>query len=605
MKKISLLFLIFFVFMFSSFLVACNEDTSGDVSNTNTIDSDSSNDSNVNIDESHVHSYGGFVITKSPTCTQAGMKTKACSCGHRLSQRIEATGHNEITIKGREATCTQAGLTNGKKCSTCGEILVVQQTIIAKGHSEETIQGKAPTCTETGLTDGKKCSICEEIFEEQTEIPVAHSYENKVCGKCGSLQPSEGLVIYKYETYCSVGGVGSCSDNVIVLPSTYEGLPVTKFSGFSGNLLIEEIVLPDTIKEIHSYAFEDCISLKKVTLGKEVVKIDRSAFSGCINLISVENTNAALEIGDFAFFQTSITDINIEGAIKIGECSFSQCKKLKTVNLGEKLTIIGDSAFSYCESLGNITLNSNITKIEDSAFSGCSSLKSIVIPVSVVEIGNYVFGNCDNLTIYCEAESKPSGWDSYWNSDWFLNKTQVVWGYTENNEEQSRLALFFHFLALQKCHIYDKIVILRCIMDKILVSACLLGIPCRYDGKSKPVKGVIDLQSKYDLIPVCAEVLGGLPTPRIGAEIVGERVLRADGTDVTTSYQNGAKRVLEIARENDCKLAILKSKSPSCGKNGVYDGTFTRTLVDKNGILADLLIKNGIRVLDETEIEKL
>ena len=142
-------------------------------------------------------------------------------------------------------------------------------------------------------------------------------------------------------------------------------------------------------------------------------------------------------------------------------------------------------------------------------------------------------------------------------------------------------------------------------MEKILVSACLLGTPCRYDGKSKPINSVINLKNKYELIPVCAEVLGGLPTPRIGAEIVGDRVLRADGVDVTENYQQGAKRVLEIARKNNCKIAILKSKSPSCGKNGVYDGTFTRTLINKNGILADLLISNGIRVLDETEIEKL
>ena len=150
-----------------------------------------------------------------------------------------------------------------------------------------------------------------------------------------------------------------------------------------------------------------------------------------------------------------------------------------------------------------------------------------------------------------------------------------------------------------------KLLYKRCIMEKILVSACLLGVKCRYDGKTKPVQAVIDLSKKYELIPVCAEVLGGLPTPRIGAEIVGNKVLRADGIDVTENYHNGAKRVLEIARENGCKIAILKSKSPSCGKNGVYDGTFTRTLVNKNGILSDLLIKNDILVFDETETDKI
>ena len=142
-------------------------------------------------------------------------------------------------------------------------------------------------------------------------------------------------------------------------------------------------------------------------------------------------------------------------------------------------------------------------------------------------------------------------------------------------------------------------------MEKILVSACLLGVPCRYDGKSKPIKEVIELKSKYELIPVCAEVLGGLPTPRISAEIVGNRVLRKDGVDVTYEYHKGATEILKIAIRNGCTKAILKSKSPSCGKGEIYDGTYTRTLINGNGILTDLLIKNKIEVFTETEIDKL
>ena len=142
-------------------------------------------------------------------------------------------------------------------------------------------------------------------------------------------------------------------------------------------------------------------------------------------------------------------------------------------------------------------------------------------------------------------------------------------------------------------------------MEKIIVSACLLGIPCRYDGKSKPTEEVIALKNKYELIPVCAEVLGGLPTPRIGAEIVGDKVVRQDGIDVTYEYNKGANEVLKIAQKNGCTKAILKSKSPSCGKGKIYDGTYTRTLIDGNGILTDLLLKNNITVYSETEIDKL
>ena len=142
-------------------------------------------------------------------------------------------------------------------------------------------------------------------------------------------------------------------------------------------------------------------------------------------------------------------------------------------------------------------------------------------------------------------------------------------------------------------------------MEKIIVSACLLGIPCRYDGKSKPNDEVVALSRKYELIPVCAEALGGLPTPRIPAEIVNDKVLRKDGADVTLEYNKGAQKVLEIARSSSCKTAILKSKSPSCGRGEIYDGTFTKTLTQGNGICSELLIKNGITVINEKELYKL
>ncbi|MBQ7761160.1 MAG: DUF523 domain-containing protein [Clostridia bacterium] len=142
-------------------------------------------------------------------------------------------------------------------------------------------------------------------------------------------------------------------------------------------------------------------------------------------------------------------------------------------------------------------------------------------------------------------------------------------------------------------------------MKKILVSACLLGIPCRYDGKSKPIQTVIDLKDKYNLIPICPETLGGLPIPRIPAEIQGDRVIRKDGTDVTLEYERGANKSLEIALENNCKIAILKAKSPSCGNCEIYDGTYTKTLIKGKGVTANLFEKNGILVINESELHKL
>lgn len=140
-------------------------------------------------------------------------------------------------------------------------------------------------------------------------------------------------------------------------------------------------------------------------------------------------------------------------------------------------------------------------------------------------------------------------------------------------------------------------------MEKILVSACLLGIPCRYDGKSKPDNRVIALSKFYELIPTCPEVEGGLETPRIPCEIVADKVIRRDGKDVTESYKSGAQFALSLAKKNDCKIAILKAKSPSCGKDYIYDGTFSKTLIRGDGVCAKLLKENKIIVLTEDETE--
>ena len=140
-------------------------------------------------------------------------------------------------------------------------------------------------------------------------------------------------------------------------------------------------------------------------------------------------------------------------------------------------------------------------------------------------------------------------------------------------------------------------------MKNVLVSACLLGERCRYDGCSKPNEVVINKLKGHNIIPICPEVMGGLPTPRCPSEIVGDRVLMENGTDVTLEYNKGAQIALNLAIENQCDLAVLKARSPSCGKGFVYDGTYSKTLTKGNGICANLLIKNGLVVLDEREIE--
>ena len=142
-------------------------------------------------------------------------------------------------------------------------------------------------------------------------------------------------------------------------------------------------------------------------------------------------------------------------------------------------------------------------------------------------------------------------------------------------------------------------------MENILVSACLLGVACRYDGKRKPNEAVIALKEKYNLIPVCPEIMGGLPTPRLPSEIRGETVIMENGEDVTDKYSKGAEETLRLARLFGCGKAVLKEKSPSCGSGSIYDGTFSKTLTEGNGVTAGMLLANGIRVAGETEIDAL
>lgn len=139
----------------------------------------------------------------------------------------------------------------------------------------------------------------------------------------------------------------------------------------------------------------------------------------------------------------------------------------------------------------------------------------------------------------------------------------------------------------------------------LLISACLLGCACRYDGKSKPHPLAVELARRGLAVPVCPEQLSGLPTPRKPSERQGGRVVMADGRDVTAEYRRGAEEALHLARLYGCTAAVLKERSPSCGKGQIYDGTFTGTLTAGDGVTAELLTAGGIKVYGESELEKL
>ncbi len=144
----------------------------------------------------------------------------------------------------------------------------------------------------------------------------------------------------------------------------------------------------------------------------------------------------------------------------------------------------------------------------------------------------------------------------------------------------------------------------------ILVSACLAGVNCRYNGGSSEDKLIAELVRQGKAIPVCPELLGGLSVPRPSCELVRDpekshlRVLSRDGRDFTAEFTKGAKKALAVAKALGCEKAILKSRSPSCGCGLVYDGTFSGKLVSGNGLAADLLASHGIKVFSENDFHQ-
>ena len=242
----------------------------------------------------HEHEFGEWTVKTSATCTEAGQEQRTCECGEVETRDIPATGHT---------------------------------------FSGWTVKTSA-TCTELG----QEVRVCACGKKERRDISIAeHTYVNNVCSVCGDVYYSKGLgyTLSDDETYYIVSGIGTCTDTDVVIPSTYNDLPVTS---------------------IGEDAFSYCTSLTNITIPNSVTSIGYAAFMYC----------------------ESLTSITIPSSVSsIGSAAFMYCYSLTSITIPSSVTNIGEYAFYSCDSLTNITIPSNVTSIGWNAFSSCGSLTSV------------------------------------------------------------------------------------------------------------------------------------------------------------------------------------------------------------------------------------
>ena len=327
--------------------------------------------------------------------------------------------HVEEIIPAVEATCAQTGLTEGKKCSECGEILVAQKKVSVP-HTEVVLPAVEATCANTGLTEGKQCSECGKItLSQRVTNKLSHNYSEKVveestvnkkgskelsCLSCGvtelvelPFKASEGLeyTLSDDGTYYTVDK-GSFNGTELYIPKMYNDISVTS---------------------IGEFAFRSCTSLTSIEISDSVTSIGNYAFSGCTSLTTIEIPDSVISIGEYAFRScTSLTSIEIPDSVTTMESGvFDGCTALTSVVIGDSVTSIGVCGFDGCTALTSVVIGDSVTSIGVYAFRDCTSLTSIEIPDSVISIGEDAFYECTALTSVTIGDSVTSiGEDAFY-----------------------------------------------------------------------------------------------------------------------------------------------------------------------------------------------
>ena len=485
----------------------------------------------------HPHTYNKWYISKESTCTETGEWMATCFCGETKIISIKPSGHRNEIVEGKSATCTDDGLSEGKRCSICSAILLVQESIPALGHTEQILASYEATCTQEGLTEGKKCSVCKEILLERKVIPakghqygewyetvapseskngekrrdcencdkyetsivamLSHSHDRweeitleavaptcietgltqgkkcsgcgeilvaqeivptvwhtevvdagydatksedgltdgKHCGVCGEIL-EEQKVIYAIgsqglaynitsDTTCEITGIGTCTDTELVIPMYIDDYAVTAIGerAFYDNNDLTSVVIDDNVVNIEERAFWGCTGLTNLTIGSNVSIIGKSAFSECNGLTEVFIPGSVTSIGEFSFWRCQgLTSLTIDDSIvskdrmSIGSCAFAQCYNLENVVLSDNIYKIGEQAFGGCNMYA-IQIPASVTSIGEGVFNYCLKLTDITVASGNYEYTSYegVLYTYDFRTLICYPAGKTESiYEIYW-----------------------------------------------------------------------------------------------------------------------------------------------------------------------------------------------